>query len=230
MLSVVFPVYNPTQNHVEMSQHGWNMLHAALALKDTQWIVVNNGGLVDETQRAFKPLTTLYYESPVGLRYSGAVNVGLRMASKDYVIVTSTDVEWITPGWDDILLGLMKTLDNVGSIGIGYYGRDQPGSWVKPSRDWACVAIWAMPMHVVRKVGLLDTEYQIYFDDVDYCYRIEQAGYTLYHTGMVMAVHQGGATIHTDPQHQEKYQRSRQRFLSKWGIDGESWKKAGPHG
>lgn len=43
-----------------------------------------------------------------------------------------------------------------------------------------------------EEVGLLSTDYFMYAEDVDLCYRIKRAGYRVFHTGDVEVIHHGG--------------------------------------
>lgn len=46
----------------------------------------------------------------------------------------------------------------------------------------------------VSQVGLLDEDFPLFFNDVDWCYRIKQAGWKIYFVPEVMILHHGGAS------------------------------------
>jgi GT2 family glycosyltransferase len=47
---------------------------------------------------------------------------------------------------------------------------------------------------VVEQVGLMDEAFPLFFNDVDWCYRIQQAGWRIYFVPEVQILHYGGAS------------------------------------
>lgn len=47
---------------------------------------------------------------------------------------------------------------------------------------------------VIEQVGLMDEAFPLFFNDVDWCYRIKQAGWKIYFTPDVQILHHGGAS------------------------------------
>lgn len=47
---------------------------------------------------------------------------------------------------------------------------------------------------VVEQVGLMDEAFPLFFNDVDWCYRIKQAGWRIYFVPEVQIIHHGGAS------------------------------------
>jgi GT2 family glycosyltransferase len=47
---------------------------------------------------------------------------------------------------------------------------------------------------VVEQVGLMDEAFPLFFNDVDWCYRIKQAGWRIYFVPEVQILHYGGAS------------------------------------
>lgn len=50
-------------------------------------------------------------------------------------------------------------------------------------------ACMTLPRAVVDKVGLLDERFFMYYEDVDWCYRVKQAGYKIWYLGDVGVIH-----------------------------------------
>jgi len=57
------------------------------------------------------------------------------------------------------------------------------------SIDYAISAFWMMPSSVLKEVGLLDERIFYSPEDVDYCIRIWQAGYSIYYSDRVSIIH-----------------------------------------
>ncbi|MDM7460920.1 MAG: glycosyltransferase family 2 protein [bacterium] len=47
---------------------------------------------------------------------------------------------------------------------------------------------------IVQQVGLMDEAFPLFFNDVDWCYRIRQAGWKIYYVSDVRVLHHGGAS------------------------------------
>lgn len=48
---------------------------------------------------------------------------------------------------------------------------------------------------IIEKVGLFDERFFLWFEEVDFCRRVKQAGYEVYYSPMVQIVHYGGTSF-----------------------------------
>jgi N-acetylglucosaminyl-diphospho-decaprenol L-rhamnosyltransferase len=78
-----------------------------------------------------------------------------------------------------------------------------------------------VPAFAVRQVGLFDPGYFIWFEDVDWCYRARQAGYTLAVLPWVRVRHEGGASFRpwSVQVRATQFYRAFFRFLCKHRLD-----------
>ncbi|MCL6446037.1 MAG: glycosyltransferase family 2 protein [Alicyclobacillus sp.] len=58
--------------------------------------------------------------------------------------------------------------------------------------DCVCGAFMMVRREVYERVGGLDEDYFMYGEDIDWCYRIREAGYTVWYEGTVTTVHLKG--------------------------------------
>lgn len=74
---------------------------------------------------------------------------------------------------------------------------------------------------VIEDVGLLDSEYFIWFEDVDWCYRMRRAGHRLFVLPSVHVRHDGGASFDawSADRRLVQFRRSLFRFLCKFRLD-----------
>jgi hypothetical protein len=85
--------------------------------------------------------------------------------------------------------------------------------------DWVAGASLLVRREVLEQVGLLDEEYFLYFEEVDFCARVARAGWTCWHEPRSRVVHlEGQATGVTDPRNATRplpryWFDSRRRFL-----------------
>lgn len=60
--------------------------------------------------------------------------------------------------------------------------------------DWAIGACWFIPAAVHQKVGELDANFFMYGEDLDYCWRINQAGDDVVWTPAIQVIHHGNVS------------------------------------
>jgi len=80
--------------------------------------------------------------------------------------------------------------------------------------------------HVFENVGLLSTDYFMYAEDVDLCYKINQQGLKVFYTDAATVVHHGGKSTQTQPANFESVillRESMAKFFKK--TRGESYTK-----
>ena len=130
------------------------------------------------------------------LGYAGGNNVGIRRALEngaDYVLVLNNDT--VVP--KDLLSKLVSEAESDDDIGIvapaidegkriTYGGRIK---WLRPELnhlmssqdviDYLPGVCLLIKRSVIEKIGLLDENYFLYFEDVDYCVRASRAGFIL---------------------------------------------------
>ena len=80
--------------------------------------------------------------------------------------------------------------------------------------DWVAGTCLATRRSVVQAIGLLDEDYFLYWEDVDWCMRVRRGGLRVVLEPRVRVVHLGGASVGgAAPDH---YYRSMIRFYRKW--------------
>ena len=69
---------------------------------------------------------------------------------------------------------------------------------------------------VIDKIGPMDEQFYMFFDEVDWCYRIKQEGYKIYFTPEAEIVHHGGQSIKSAEMRMSvHWHRSLKRFFKK---------------
>ncbi len=81
--------------------------------------------------------------------------------------------------------------------------------------DWVSGACLMARRQAVGQVGLLDEEMFMYFEDNDWCLRMRQAGWRVYHVPEVSVVHVGGQSLAKNPAAQQAYYKSLVYFYRK---------------
>ncbi|AQQ66291.1 hypothetical protein Mag101_00470 [Microbulbifer agarilyticus] len=60
--------------------------------------------------------------------------------------------------------------------------------------DWVSFACVLLRAEVIKKIGLMDEQFFMYFEDIEYCLRIQKAGYTIEQALEARVVHLRGGT------------------------------------
>ena len=81
------------------------------------------------------------------------------------------------------------------SVGVNKYLASDHDYDKSSTVDQVMGAFFAIPRQIIAEVGLLDERFFLWFEEVDYCKRVKQAGYEVYYTPFAVAVHVGGASF-----------------------------------
>lgn len=83
-------------------------------------------------------------------------------------------------------------------------------------------AAMMVPRKVVETTGGMDTRYFLYYEELDWCERIRQAGYQIEVQGQARVLHKASATVKDSPLKTRYMVRNRllfvQRFAPKWQL------------
>ncbi len=84
---------------------------------------------------------------------------------------------------------------------------------------WLAGTALLVKRSAVERVGMMDPAYFLYWEDVDWCYRLRRAGYRLLLVPRARIWHKVNATTSTLPSMGSVYywERNRLRFIEKWG-------------
>lgn len=120
----------------------------------------------------------------------------------------------------------MTELINTSQIGL--LGRLLPSAVVprpisggRETVDWVAGASMMMKAEVIRRVGMMDEEYFLYFEEVDFCRAATRAGYRIVYEPTSRVIHHVGAatgisdTRKQAPRRPTYWFESRQRYFQK---------------
>ena len=183
-----------------------------------------------------------------GFNYSALNNFGARYATGEYLLLLNNDTEVITPGWleEMVMYAQQKRVGCVGAkllypddtiqhagvgFGIGgvaghlhkYYPASSDGymgrlNYVQDvyGDTAACLLI---RKEIYDEVHGLDESYAVAFNDVDFCVRVREAGYTNVFTPFAQLYHYESKSrgMEDNPEKQKRFQGEVLRFQARWG-------------
>ena len=183
-----------------------------------------------------------------GFNYSALNNFGARYATGEYLLLLNNDTEVITPGWleEMVMYAQQKRVGCVGAkllypddtiqhagvgFGIGgvaghlhkYFPATSDGymgrlNYVQDvyGDTAACLLI---RKEIYDEVHGLDESYAVAFNDVDFCVRVREAGYTNVFTPFAQLYHYESKSrgMEANPEKQKRFQGEVLRFQARWG-------------
>ena len=170
----------------------------------------------EKIEKEHDNVKVVYWEA--GFNYSAINNCGFKFAKGDYIMLLNNDVELITPDIFQSMLGFCmrpevgivgaKLLYNdhtvqhagvlVGAGGLADHvfkgiHEDDPGYMGRAisSQDVSAVtaACLLVKRSVYEEVGGLEDEFQVAFNDVDFCLKVRKAGYLIVYDADVKLFH-----------------------------------------
>jgi len=171
-------------------------------------------------------------------------NLAFSQASGRYLLMLNDDT-LVQEGALDRMVSFMDQHPDAGVVGarlLNPDGSHQPDCSYLPHPLYDAIeplSLWLRPLHcdaqcatvigrvcgacmmvrrtVADKVGLLDTAFDpLYCEEVDWCYRIGQAGWQVYHLPDAQVVHFGGQTMNRAPLYKlEMFYRKKALFFRK---------------
>ncbi len=150
--------------------------------------------------------------------YSAINNFGVSHSTGDYVVLLNNDTTVITPDWLSEMAGICSrpevgvvgaklfypddTIQHAGVVmklagccGHIFYGaqREDPGRYARASviQDFSAVtaACLMCRREVWERLGGLSTDFQVAYNDVDFCLRAREAGYLVVYTPYAQLYH-----------------------------------------
>ncbi len=215
--------------------------------RNIEVILVDNGSDLNESSivknwiKNENSNKTRYVRNELNLGFAAGNNVGIKLATGDFIIVLNNDTE-VTPGWIWRSLKHFSANPHLGLLGPSTNNcgnearvvlRNQDGNWLDeviprfgfrelkaiPARTIAffCVVI---KRDVVNEVGLISEDYgKGYFEDDDYCRKVEAAGYEIAIARDIFVYHQMSASFDLlgDSAKAELFNKNKAVYEAKWG-------------
>ena len=212
-------------------------------------IVVDNGSARDEAamlRERYPGIKALRSERNLG--FAGGNNLGFAAAAGDYLLLLNNDTEVITAAWleEMVMYAQQKRVGCVGAkllypddtiqhagigFGIGgvaghlhkYFPAASDGymgrlNYVQDvyGDTAACLLI---RREIYDEMNGLDESYAVAFNDVDFCVRVREAGYTNVFTPFAQLYHYESKSRGTEdnPEKQKRFQGEVLRFQARWG-------------
>ena len=201
----------------------------------------------DQLQKEHPENLKVLYWQGTGFNYSALNNFGAKAATGEYLLLLNNDTEVIAPRWMEEMV-MYAQQDRVGCVGAkllypdntiqhagigfgfltlaahmhknfpvghpGYMGR-----LVYAQDVYAVTAACLMVRKAVyEQVGGLDESFAVAFNDVDFCVRVREAGYTNVFTPFAQLYHYESKSrgLDEDPVKRKRFESEVKRFQQRW--------------
>ena len=184
-------------------------------------IVVDNGstdGSIPFITSRFPWVRVVPLQENMGFAF--AVNRGIEAANGEFIALINNDTA-LAPLWVETMVEALKANDHAGSAackmlrffersiidaagdvltrsGSPYSrGSEEPDDGRYNSREWvfgACAGASIVRKEVFRKIGLFDEDFISYYEDVDFAFRAQLAGFRCLYVPEAICFHKRGAT------------------------------------
>jgi len=207
-------------------------------------------GSPEVIMRQYPWVRVIQLKSPVGA--AEAINIGFRKAEGDLILKLDNDVV-LDPDCVARLVEVLVSMDAVGAVGPLIYYLDRPallmgaGGSIDLGTGRASLLhkgadgrVWAeewfqtqylqgsatiFTKDILKKVGLLDEQYYVYLDDVDWCIRLARMGYRLLVATRARIWHKGGSTTKRNRVRDYYYSRNSILLTRKNGLGRDKFRR-----
>lgn len=181
-------------------------------------LVVDNASPNDDPAIIYKNYPEVkFIQASENLGFAGGNNLAINQTSGKYVLLLNNDTE-VTPGFLEPLVDKLEADPTIGVVspkvkfhhtpdllqftvitpinritgrskGLGFGVKDT-GQWEFDSETaYAHGAAMMLPMKVIKEVGLLADIYFLYYEELDWCLRINKAGYKIFYVHNSLVYH-----------------------------------------
>lgn len=219
MISIVIPTYNGIKHFKTCFDSLFSQTY-----KDFKVVLVDNGSSDNSVEytRKYYPQIELV-ELGINYGFTGAVNEGIKYSLKDekvsHIVLLNNDIECKEDFLEEMLNGFIdKSIGSVACKMMNYYkrnifddtgdfikligspyarghGEEDKGQYDKPEFVFgACAGAVAYKKDVFESVGFFDEDFFAYYEDVDFSFRLQLAGFKSYYNPKAICYHKRGAT------------------------------------
>lgn len=151
----------------------------------------------------------IFIQSQTNLGFPGGNDLGIRKAKGKYILLLNNDTE-VTPEFLEPLVAKMENNPQIGIVspkikffdppqllqycgitpinlltirskGIGFEEADNGQYDIDTEQAYAHGAAMMVRREAIEKVGMMADIYFLYYEELDWCYRIRQAGYKIWY-------------------------------------------------
>jgi len=219
LVSIITVNFNGSEDTLEMIESLTKITYPNFEI-----IVVDNHSEKDNP-RIIKERypSVVLYESNVNMGFAGGNNLGIMRARGEYVLLLNNDTI-VDKGFLEPLVKKMQSDQMVGcvsaklrfyydrsiiqfagytpidhrtmrSFAIGYREKDMGQHDTDKETPYAHGAAMMVSMKVIKEIGIMSYIFFLYYEEADWCYRIKNAGYTIWYIHNSLVFHKESIAV-----------------------------------
>jgi len=213
-------------------------------------IVVDNASTDDSLQELHGFPRVNVLPQPNNLGFAGGANVGLAAVETEFAMLLNPDVE-VAGDFGDALLSSFASDPRIGALGallhypdgktiqhaggaidrplmttrhLGYGSTDIDAFSTPAAVQFVTGGAMGLRLEAFRAVGGFDEQFSpVYYEDVDLCLRLRDAGWSVRVDPRLRALHHEGVTLQQSQSYFRHLHRNRLRFAVKH-LSGDEWR------
>jgi GT2 family glycosyltransferase len=213
-------------------------------------VVVDNASTDDSLQELHASPRVNVLSQPRNLGFAGGANVGLSAVETELALLMNPDVE-VDANFGQALLEAFAADDRLGAAGallrypdsdriqhaggiierplmttshLAYGQRIGEARLAPADVDFVTGGAMGLRIAAIRNVGGFDESFSpVYYEDVDLCVRLREAGWRVRFLPALQAVHHEGVTLERSDAYHQHLHRNRIRFALKH-LTGSEWR------
>jgi GT2 family glycosyltransferase len=219
LVSIITVNFNGSEDTLEMIESLTKITYPNFEI-----IVVDNHSERDHP-RVIKERypSVVLYESNVNMGFAGGNNLGIMRARGEYVLLLNNDTI-VDKGFLEPLVKKMESDHKIGcvsaklrfyydrsviqfagytpidhrtmrSFAIGYREKDMGQHDTDKETPYAHGAAMMVSMKVIKEIGIMSYIFFLYYEEADWCYRIKNAGYTIWYIHNSLVYHKESIAV-----------------------------------
>jgi hypothetical protein len=208
LVSIIIVNWN-TKNYLKQCIDSLN----SQTYRNFEIILVDNNSKDDSVsfvKQNYPNVTIIQNENNVG--YGEGNNIGFRHSNGTIFVLVNPDAILET-NWISLLVSVLQSSDKIAAVTGKIFYADSNGNGDKIFSTWSKIntlsgnpvnfhhdepiskvdylsgAVMMIKKEIVDKIGFIDTDYFLYFEETDWCARILRLGYDLIYVPNAMAWH-----------------------------------------
>ncbi len=229
----------PTRDRVELLRRCIEGIESRSTYSNWTITIIDNDSVDPETLAYLEMTPHKVVRQPGHFNYSRLINVGRANIDAPYMLTVNNDVTVVSADWIEALLeqaqrpevgvvgGRLLYPDGrvqhegigIGNVRGGYIAANLDAEWMgRVIRDVSAVtgACQMVKTAVFDEVGGYDETLQVGFNDVDFCLRVQKAGYLVVYTPHAELTHPESASRGKALDPVADYEL----FWQRWGVEG----------
>jgi len=215
-------------------------------------IVIDNNSLDDDPKIIKRKYpNVILVENPINYGFAAGNNFGLMRAMGKYVLLLNNDTV-VTEGFIEPLLDKLERNSGIGAVSpklryfhtpdtiqyagftginprtmrnfsIGFNQKDKGQYDMDKETAYAHGAAMMVPMEIVKKIGMMSYIFFLYYEEADWCARINRAGYKMFYVHNSLVYHKESVSTGKLSELKIYYQNRNRIVFMRRNIEGKDF-------